>query len=429
MQLVQTDPENVLIVDDEEPIRRTFREWLQNADLGCRVLTARDAEEALLQANQSRIDLAILDWNLGSGNHGLQLLEDLRLFNAEIVAIMITGYAHQATPLDAMRMGVRDYLDKNQDLDRPTFVRVVRVQLERIRRSRAAARLHQGLVVFRSAVEKALPLVQTAAALHDPVPLPVAISQLFRFLIRTTGAREGVLQVRSFDDNRDPPELARVHDSDGQVLAGPTVPFARSLAGSVASHQQPCQMLNLDQAARGGSFELEPFERGRRSVLAAPLNVGPGTLVVLELFDKTSRSGEIDSAGFTDADRQLLSAAADFGAEMLRQALAERQTKAVLFNALEAALSTSHSVSASLGPQAPDRPEDPPAESILQGLRAGLGNTPAVGLNAEETVELAEAARALAVRHGSGAVRHCIEMIQSLHRLLDEATGAGEMAP
>jgi DNA-binding NtrC family response regulator len=118
--------ETILIVDDEEPVRKTFREWLDGADLGCRVLSAADAESALVQANQQSIDLAILDWNLGAGNDGLQLLEDLALFNPDVVAIMITGFAHQATPLDAMRMGVRDYLDKNQDLDRSTFLRAAR---------------------------------------------------------------------------------------------------------------------------------------------------------------------------------------------------------------------------------------------------------------------------------------------------------------
>ena len=122
--------ETVLIVDDEEPVRRTFREWLEGAGFDCRILTAEDAEAALVQANQHTIDLAILDWNLGAGNDGLRLLEDLYLFNADVVAIMITGFAHQATPLDAMRMGVRDYLDKNQDLDRDTFLGAVRRQLE-----------------------------------------------------------------------------------------------------------------------------------------------------------------------------------------------------------------------------------------------------------------------------------------------------------
>src|SRR5262245_23163990 len=122
--------ETVLIVDDEEPVRRTFREWLEGADFGCRVLTAGNAADALRLADGQPIDLAILDWNLGAGSDGLQLLEDLKEFSPEVVAVMITGYANQATPLMAMRMGVRDYLDKNQDLNRETFLRAVVHQLD-----------------------------------------------------------------------------------------------------------------------------------------------------------------------------------------------------------------------------------------------------------------------------------------------------------
>src|SRR6516164_4247138 len=158
MSIGQDNRDNVLIVDDEESVRKTFREWLESSNLGCRILSAADAESALVQANQTRIDLAILDWNLGAGNDGLQLLEDLAVFNPDVVAVMITGYAHQATPLDAMRMGVRDYLDKNQDLDRDAFLRAVRRQLDRIRPARRERQLHRRLVAFRQAVEKLLPL-------------------------------------------------------------------------------------------------------------------------------------------------------------------------------------------------------------------------------------------------------------------------------
>src|SRR5215468_1025996 len=150
-------PETILVVDDEEPVRRTFREWLESSDLPCQLLTAADAEAALVQANQHTIDLAILDWNLGAGNDGLRLLEDLYLFNADVVAIMITGFAHQATPLAAMRMGIRDYLDKNQDLDRDAFLTAVRKQLDLLRPAKRERRLHARLVAFREAVEKLLP--------------------------------------------------------------------------------------------------------------------------------------------------------------------------------------------------------------------------------------------------------------------------------
>src|SRR5438445_520755 len=105
--------DTVLIVDDEESVRRTFQEWLTTAGLDVRVFAVGDAESALLVANEHPVDLAVLDWNLGSGSDGLRLLEDLVEFRPDVVAILITGFAHQATPLEALRKGVRDYLDKD----------------------------------------------------------------------------------------------------------------------------------------------------------------------------------------------------------------------------------------------------------------------------------------------------------------------------
>src|ERR1700733_2045365 len=137
--------ETILIVDDEESIRKTFRGWLEDANLGCRILYAADAAAALSLADRHCIDLAVLDWHLGAGNDGLQLLEDLSVFNPDVVAIMVTGFAHQATPLMAMRIGVRDYLDKNHDLDRGAFLRAVRRQLDRIRPALRERRINQGL--------------------------------------------------------------------------------------------------------------------------------------------------------------------------------------------------------------------------------------------------------------------------------------------
>ena len=413
------NPETILIVDDEESVRKTFREWLEGADLGCRILAVADAEAALVQANQHVIDLAVLDWNLGAGTDGLQLLEDLTQFSPDVVAIMVTGFAHQATPLQAMRMGVRDYLDKNQDLNRDTFLRAVRRQLERIRPARQARRIHQALVEFRASVEKVLPLVRTTAALNEPVSLPDAIQSLFRFVRVATGAAAGVLVVRGYDANREPAEVYRAYADTGELLDDSLVPFARSVAGSVLSMQQACVMAQLDQTAARGSVELQPFERGRRSLLAAPLNVASGWQAVLELFDK--------AGGFTETDRQFAAAAADFGSELLRQALTERQTKQILFDAVAAALESSDSIVRSLGPAPAARPEDPPPEAVLDRLRAGL--TSSDGVSGADAVRLAEAVRVLALRHGPNAVQYCIAMTERLRLLLDGATGMEETRP
>jgi ActR/RegA family two-component response regulator len=407
--MTPNDPEVVLIVDDEEPVRRTFRDWLAGAGLGCRVLTAADAAEALALAGRQRVDLALLDWNLGAGTHGLQLLEDLTEFSPDVVAILITAYADQATPLDAMRKGVRDYLDKNRDLNRDTFLAAVRRQLERIRPLRRERHVQAGLVAFRAAVAQVLPLVQTAAALTDPVPLPAAVTQLFRFLLTATGAADGALVVHSHDPTRDPPEELRAYDVLGRRHDGPLAPFRNSLAALVLSRQEACVL-----RPPGDGVELHAFEQNRAALLAAPVNVGPGVQAVLELFDAPE--------GFRDADRRLAAAAADFSAELLRHALAERQTRRVLFDAVEAALRSGDALAATLH-GAPPAPDEPPPQAVLDSLREGLAAGADTPADAADTLRLAEAVRALAARHGPAALRHCQRLVESVRQLLDAVTG------
>jgi two-component system nitrogen regulation response regulator NtrX len=412
--------ETILLVDDEEPVRKTFREWLEGSGFPCRILTAADAEAALVLANKQTIDLAILDWNLGAGNDGLHLLEDLYLFNPDVVAILVTGFAHQATPLDAMRMGVRDYLDKNQQLDRTTFLTAVSRQLERIRPVKRERRLRQSLSAFREAVEKVLPLVRSAQVLNDPVPLPDAIGSLFRFLLRTTNARDGVLLVRSYDPNREPAESYRAYDATGQPLNVKLAPFARSIAGSVVSLQEPFLLAPVEKSS-SGEMELQAFERGRSSLLAAPLAVGAGTHVVFELFDKQKGTGGPAETGFSIEDRRLAAGAADIGAELLRQALAKEQVHQILIDAMESALHAGESVAQTLHEPTSTKPQDPLPPSMLDQLREGFTSAGAT-LDGAETLRLAEAIRVLAVKHGPVAVEHCIQLVESLRTLLDRVT-------
>jgi two-component system, NtrC family, nitrogen regulation response regulator NtrX len=403
--------DTILIVDDEESVRRTFQEWLASSGLSARVFAAADAESALRAANEHPVDLAVLDWNLGSGSDGLRLLEDLVEFRPDVVAILVTGFAHQATPLDALRMGVRDYLDKNADLNRETFLRAVNRQLERIRPAKRQRELNRSLAAFREAVERVLPVVQTAAAFNDPVPLTEAVKSLVRFVIRVTGARDGALIVRHAAP--DGTESTAAFDAAGQALPAVTVPFGRSLAASVVSFQEPVALNALDPATLGPT-ELLPFEMGRSSILAVPLPVGTGTVVVLELFDKPA-------PGFTDTDRRLVAAAAEVGADLLRQAFAERQTHRLLFDAVEAALQATSGVTAMLASSTEG--ESPPAV-VMEKLKAGLASDANAVADADTTLRLVEAVRSMAIRHGPAAVDYCVKAVKDLHKLLDGITGA-----
>lgn len=388
-------PETILIVDDEESVRRTFREWLAGAKLDCTILAAGDAESALRQAQTQMIDLAILDWNLGTGMDGLRLLEDLAVFCPDIVAILVTGYAHQATPLMALRMGVRDYLDKNHELTRETFLGAVRKQLEKIRPAKRQREIHQALAAFRSAVEQVLPLVRSSAALTDPVPIPQAIGSLSQFVRHATGAADAVLIIQS-------PDALHAYGADGTPISTPLVPFPKSLAASAIGLGEPSVISKLDEATLAGT-DVQPFERGRQNLMAVPMRVGPGVAAVLELFDKPA-------PGFTDQDRRIAGRAANVGAELLKQSLADHHTHQTLFNAVEAALRAADAM-----------PMGTLSESVRESLRREL-DQPGATISGKSALELAEAVQALAAKYGEPAVKHCLHSIQEVSRLLEAMT-------
>jgi DNA-binding response OmpR family regulator len=408
---LDANQETILVVDDEEPVRRTFRDWLSSANLQCRVLAAADAKSALTLADQHQIDLAILDWNLGAGQDGLQLLQDLTIFNPDIVAIMVTGFANRATPLLALRMGVRDYLDKNHDLTRETFLAAVIKQLERIRPARRERQLREALLRFRSAVERILPLVQTATALHDPLPLTAAIRALFAFLLRATQASDGVLLVHSYDRSREVAEDFRAYDATGKPLPVPTVPFAQSLAAQVISLQETGIFSDPRRLAQDIGITLLPCEAQRRIILAGPVQVVPGVQVVLELFDPPS-------GDFSSRDRLLISAAGEFAGELLRQGVAEQQAQRLLGEALTAAAHITEHVGGSMSLEA----QQPPPPELLAPLRRELAH-PDSPLDADATLQLAEAIRQLALKFGPTAVQFCRQQIEATSKLLGELTG------
>jgi hypothetical protein len=323
---------------------------------------------------------------------------------------MITGFANLATPLDAMRMGVRDYLDKNHDFSRESLTKSVKKQLDLIRPAKQMRRLHKTLVAFRGAVEQVVPLVQSAAALNEPVPLPDAIRSLVRFLMQVTHARDGLLLVRHYDATRQPAEVCRAYDADGKAVTLDGVPFARSVAGSAASLGQPSLMNDL-QALPAGSVELHEFERAHKSLLAVPMTVAAGTHAVIELFDKPS--------GFNADDQHIARSAAALGVELMKQALGQRQTHQLLFDAIAAALKASEQMAASLEGATPEPPQ------VIERLRAGLKDAGEDAAVTERSLRLAEAIRALAAKHGEPALEHCLALVERVQVLLDRATGSG----
>jgi putative nucleotidyltransferase with HDIG domain len=100
---------HVLVVDDEPGVREMLAAWLEAA--GCTCAQAHDADEALSLLADRPADVALLDLAM-PGQDGIWLARELRERSSDTALIMVTGLQRFDAAVDAMRIGVRDYLLK-----------------------------------------------------------------------------------------------------------------------------------------------------------------------------------------------------------------------------------------------------------------------------------------------------------------------------
>ena len=101
--------EKVLIVDDEESIRFTFQNFLEEA--GYATAAARDHDEALGLMAMEDFDLVFIDIIL-EGKTGIDLLKNIKAGNSACEVIIITGAPALETASEALRLGALDYIVK-----------------------------------------------------------------------------------------------------------------------------------------------------------------------------------------------------------------------------------------------------------------------------------------------------------------------------
>lgn len=104
----------VLIVDDEESIRRVISHKLQHEGYSC--VMAANGEEALEKASTQDFDLVLLDIKM-PGMSGIDVLPHLTFDHPDICVVMSTAVNDTQTTVEAMNLGAYDYVLKPFDLD------------------------------------------------------------------------------------------------------------------------------------------------------------------------------------------------------------------------------------------------------------------------------------------------------------------------
>lgn len=105
----------VLIVDDEEGIRESLSDILQDDGYG--ILTSGSGEEAIKALRAQNPDLVFLDIWL-PGMDGIQTLKEIKEINPDLPVIMISGHGNIELAVKATKMGAYDFLEKPLSLDR-----------------------------------------------------------------------------------------------------------------------------------------------------------------------------------------------------------------------------------------------------------------------------------------------------------------------
>jgi two-component system KDP operon response regulator KdpE len=99
---------NVLIVEDEQAIRRFLRSALE-AD-GLRVFEAETLQRGLLEAATRKPDLVILDLGLPDGD-GIEFIRDFRQWS-QVPVIVLSARVEETDKITALDAGADDYLSK-----------------------------------------------------------------------------------------------------------------------------------------------------------------------------------------------------------------------------------------------------------------------------------------------------------------------------
>jgi len=100
---------NVLVVDDDEGVRRSYLRSLEGTR--CEVAAVPDGNQALRAMERNAYDLVMLDLRM-PGMDGMTVLRTIKERWPESEVVIITGYPSIDSAKEAIRLGASDYLAK-----------------------------------------------------------------------------------------------------------------------------------------------------------------------------------------------------------------------------------------------------------------------------------------------------------------------------
>ena len=111
--------EEILIVDDEQVIRRLLKQMLSKEGYRCQ--EAGNAEEALEKLRNNAISLVLLDIKM-PGKSGIELLPEIKTGYPDTAVIMATAVTEISVAIQCLKHGADDYICKPFNLDEVSLI-------------------------------------------------------------------------------------------------------------------------------------------------------------------------------------------------------------------------------------------------------------------------------------------------------------------
>ncbi len=102
----------LLLIDDDQDVLDSFKLWFEEE--GYQVYTAASKNEAMEILEEYSIAVCLIDLKL-KDEDGLQLARELKRMDALLKIIIITAYPSYDTAIDAMKIGIFDYMSKTAE--------------------------------------------------------------------------------------------------------------------------------------------------------------------------------------------------------------------------------------------------------------------------------------------------------------------------
>ena len=107
----------ILIIEDEEPIRRVLLKILTEENSEFVLSEAEDGKQGIKLINDEEFDLILCDIKMPKMD-GLEVLEQTKKSGISTPFIMLTGHGNVETAVHAMKVGAYDFIPKPPDLNR-----------------------------------------------------------------------------------------------------------------------------------------------------------------------------------------------------------------------------------------------------------------------------------------------------------------------